>query len=62
MLRHAPPELHDTFTFISDVLQIFKITRQLRDEVINNEQGTSVEVIEEKKGDAVLVFQETTLS
>ena len=50
-----------TFTFISDVLQIFKITRQLRDEVINNEQGTSVEVIEEKKGDAV-VFQETTLS
>ena len=32
------------------------------DEVINNEQGTSVEVIDEKKGDAVLVFQETTLS
>ena len=49
MLRHAPPELHDTFTFISDVLQIFKITRLLRDDVINNEQGTSVEVIEEKK-------------
>ena len=52
-----------TFIFICNILQIFKITkRQLRDEVINNEQGTSVEVIEEKKGDAVLVFQETTLS
>ena len=45
----ATLELHDTFTFISDVLQIFKITRLLRDDVINNEQGTSVEVIEEKK-------------
>ena len=38
-----------TFTFISDVLQIFKITRQLRDEVINNEQGTSVEVIARRR-------------
>ena len=55
----AALELHEhSFLFLTHIanLQDYR-TRQLRDEVINNEQDTSVEVFEEKKGDAVLVFK-----